>query len=201
MKKLIIAALIPLLVGCTEKYVLHANLKMVTDKTIMRQDGKDSFTNIRLLSVIYLATNNSNDSIFIPIGSPYLAPVAFNVKSRDSMETSLILGSTVKNRPIKVYTSNGKASLSKYVKQHYAPRDSFFITFYFSIRPKNGNDSEWLEKVPTKELMSKLELKLVIPAEIKDADKIPDIIFHNDTDDICINPIIKPKNRKSRGQF
>ena len=57
MKKLIIAALIPLLVGCTNKHVLHANLKMVTDKTIMRQDGKDSFTNIRLLSVTYLATN------------------------------------------------------------------------------------------------------------------------------------------------
>lgn len=129
MKKLIIAALIPLLVGCTNKHVLHANLKMVTDKTIMRQDGKDSFTNIRLLSVTYLATNYSNDSIFIPIGSPYLDPVVFNVKSRDFMETSLILGRTVKNRPVKVYTSNGKASLSKYVKQNYAPRDSFFLHF------------------------------------------------------------------------
>lgn len=71
----------------------------------------------------------------------------------------------------------------------------FFIKFYFSIRPKNGNDNEWLEKASTKELMSKLELNLVIPAEIKDADKIPDIVFHNDTDDICINPVIKPKNR------
>ncbi len=77
---------------------------------------------------------------------------------------------------------------------YFAPGEKFLISFRLQIYPKNGNDNEWLEKASTKELMSKLELKLVIPSQVKDADKIPDIVFHNDTDDICINPMIKPRN-------
>ena len=43
---------------------------------------------------------------------------------------------------------------------------------------------------------------LELPQNIKDADKIPDIIFHNDTDDICINPVIKARNlNKYHGGF
>jgi hypothetical protein len=180
-KAIIIAALIPLLVGCTEKSILHANLRSVTDRKEIREDDMGNDINIRSLYVCYNVTNNSNDSIFIPIGYPYEDALAISIKSRDSLKTFLFLERCNKFKP-------------SVLQQNFAPGERFLISFRLQIYPKNGNDKEWLEKASTKELMSKLELKLVVPAEIKDADKIPDIVFNNDTDDICINPVIKARN-------
>jgi len=181
MKKFIIAALLPLLFGCTDKFVLHANLRSVTDRKEIREDDMGNDINIRSLYVCYNVTNNSNDSIFIPIGYPYEDALAISIKSRDSLKTFLFLERCNKFKPL-------------FLQQYFAPGEKFLISFRLQIYPKNGNDNEWLEKASTKELMSKLELKLVIPSQVKDADKIPDIVFHNDTDDICINPMIKPRN-------
>ena len=180
-KAIIIAALIPLLVGCTEKSILHANLRSVTDRKEIREDDMGNDINIRSLYVCYNVTNNSNDSIFIPIGYPYEDALAMSIKSRDSLKTFLFLERCNKFKP-------------SVLQQNFAPGERFLISFRLQIYPKNGNDKEWLEKASTKELMSKLDIKLVIPAEIKDADKIPDIVFNNDTDDICINPVIKARN-------
>ena len=180
-KAIIIAALIPLLVGCTNKHVLHANLRDVSDRKEIREDDMGNDINIRCLHVYYNVTNNSNDSIFIPIGYPYEDALAISIKSRDSLKTFLFLERCNKFKPL-------------FLQQYFAPGEKFLISFRLQIYPKNGNDNEWLEKASTKELMSKLELKLVIPSQVKDADKIPDIVFHNDTDGICINPMIKPRN-------
>ena len=46
MKKLIIAALIPLLVGCTNKHVLHANLRDVIDRKEIREDDMGNDINM-----------------------------------------------------------------------------------------------------------------------------------------------------------
>ena len=75
-KAIIIAALIPLLVGCTNKHVLHANLRSVTDRKEIREDDMGNDINIRCLHVYYNVTNNSNDSIFIPIGYPYSSNIS-----------------------------------------------------------------------------------------------------------------------------
>ena len=78
-----------------------------------------------------------------------------------------------------------------YGKHLFAPGDIFEIKIWFNLSSGNSNYSEWLQKVSTKELMS---------TEGKDIDRIPDIIFHNDTVDILINPIIRVRKDTIKGE-
>lgn len=180
MKKLIIVTFISLLFGCADDGVLHANLRMVNDEIEIRTDEMDNYINVRSIHVYYLAINKSNDSIFIPIGYPYENSVTLDIMSRDSLET-LYLGE-------KCTKFNGRVG-----QQLFASGDSILISSWFLIYPRNSNASEWLQKVSTKELMSKMELKMVKPTKEKGAYKIPSIIFNNDTNDICINPVLKTR--------
>lgn len=180
MKKLIIVIFISFLFGCTDDDVLHANLRMVNDEIEIRTDEMDNYINVRSIHVYYLAINKSNDSIFIPIGYPYENQVTIDILSRNSLET-LYLGE-------KCTKFNGCVG-----QQLFASGDSILISSWFLIYPRNSNDSEWLRKVSTKELMSKMELKMVKSTEGKDTGKIPNIIFNNDTNDICINPVLKAR--------
>lgn len=184
MRKLIFATLLSLLLACTNDDVLHANLTMVNDKKEMRKDEMGNDVDIRSISVHYLAINKSNDSIFIPIGYPYENSVTVNIKSKESLKIS------------KFYREdcmqfNGYRG--HYRPNYFATGDSISILFLFHIYPINSNDSEWLRNVSTKELMSKIELKMGKPTKGKDIDKIPNIIFINDTNDICINPVLKTR--------
>ena len=99
MKKFIIAALLPFLFGCTDIFVVHANLRSVTDRKEIREDDMGNYINIRCLHVYYNVTNNSNDSIFIPIGYPYEDALAISIKSRDSLKTFLFLERCNKFKP------------------------------------------------------------------------------------------------------
>ena len=85
MKKLIIAILVFLLFGCTNEYVLQANLSLVNDKLMIKTDEMGNNFNTRIISVDYLAINKSNDSIFIPIGDSYENSIIVKIKSRDSL--------------------------------------------------------------------------------------------------------------------
>ena len=180
MKKLIIATLISLLFACTDEYVLHANLRMVGDRNEIRMDEIDNDINIRSMYVYYLAINKSKDSIYIPIGYPYENSITVKIISRDSLGISYFRQRCTK--------FNGRVG-----QQLFASGDSILISFCFHIYPENSNDSEWLRNVSTKELMSKMELKMVKPAKLEDTDRIPNIIFNNDTNNICINPVIKAR--------
>lgn len=187
MKRLIIVTLVPLLFACNDKYVLQANLCMVGDNKEIRRDEMDNVFNIRCLSIHYLAINTSNDSIFIPIGYPYEKTVIANIESRDLFY-----------QPYQLYRCN---KFNGSAQQYFAPGDSISITFLFAIYPKNSTDSEWLRNVSTKELMSKMELKLVKPTNGKNIDKIPNIIFNNDTNDICINPVISVQDSDQKMDY
>jgi len=190
MKKLIIAILVFLLFACSDEYVLHANLTTVDDKKEIRTDEMDNDYYIRSIYVHYRAINKSNDSIFIPIGYPYDSPVTVNIK-RDSLKISEFFGD---------YCMRFNGYRGHYRRNYFAPGDSISIIFWFHVSPQDSTGSEWLQKVSTKELISKLELKMVRPTNVEDANRIPDIIFHNDTVDILINPIIRVRKDTIKGE-
>ena len=190
MKKLLLATLLPLLFACSDEYVLHANLTTVDDKKEIRTDEMDNDYYIRSIYVHYRAINKSNDSIFIPIGYPYDSPVTVNIK-RDSLKISEFFGD---------YCMRFNGYRGHYRRNYFAPGDSISIIFWFHVSPQDSTGSEWLQKVSTKELISKLELKMVRPTNVEDANRIPDIIFHNDTVDILINPIIRVRKDTIKGE-
>lgn len=181
MKKLIISTLISLIFACTDEHVLHANLRMVSDRHEIRTDEMNNHINIRSIYVYYLAINNSKDSIHIPIGYPYDNSVTVNIKSRESLKTT-------------IYRERCNKFNGHVGQQYFASGDSILISFLFHIYPRNSIDSEWLWNVSTKELTSTLELKMVRPTNVEDAERNPNVIFNNDTNDICINPVIKVRN-------
>ena len=187
MKKLLIAILVFLLFACSERYVLHANLRWVHDEKLTLSDEMNNKTYKRVLILHYFSTNTSNDSIFIPIGDPYENSITVNVMSRDSLKASN-------------FWETCKIINNAYGKHLFAPGDIFEIKIWFNLSSGNSNYSEWLQKVSTKELMSKLEIKMNKPTEGKDIDRIPDIIFHNDTVDILINPIIRVRKDTIKGE-
>ena len=187
MKKLIIATLVFLLFGCTNEYVLHANLRSVNDRKEIRTDEMDNDIKIRSISVFYLAINKCNDSIFIPIGDPYDNSITINVMTRDSLKVS--------------YFGESCKMLNRTYDHHlFAPGDTIVMKFRFHVYPGNSNDNEWLQKVSTKELVSKLEINMNKPMQGKNTDRIPDIIFNNDTNDILINPIIRVNKDTIKGE-
>lgn len=190
MKKLLLATLLPLLFACSDEYVLHANLTTVDDKKEIRTDEMDNDYFIRSILTHHLVINKSNDSIFIPIGYPYDSPITVGIKSRHSLKISRF--HDVCSR------FNGYRSNCRY--NYFAPGDSISIELWFHVSPQDSTGSEWLQKVSTKELMSKLEIKMNKPTEGKDIDRIPDIIFHNDTVDILINPIIRVRKDTIKGE-
>lgn len=190
MKKLLLATLLPLLFACSDEYVLHANLTTVDDKKEIRTDEMDNDYYIRSIYVHYRAINKSNDSIFIPIGYPYDSPVTVNIK-RDSLKISEFF---------RDYCMRFNGYRGHYRRNYFAPGDSISIIFWFHVSPQDSTGSEWLQKVSTKELISKLELKMVRPTNVEDANRIPDIIFHNDTVDILINPIIRVRKDTIKGE-
>ena len=190
MKKLLLATLLPLLFACSDEYVLHANLTTVDDKKEIRTDEMDNDYYIRSIYVHYRAINKSNDSIFIPIGYPYDSPVTVNIK-RDSLKISEFF---------RDYCMRFNGYRGHYRRNYFAPGDSISIELWFHVSPQDSTGSEWLQKVSTKELISKLELKMVRPTNVEDANRIPNIIFHNDTVDICINPIIRVRKDTIKGE-
>ena len=190
MKKLLLATLLPLLFACSDEYVLHANLTTVDDKKEIRTDEMDNDYYIRSIYVHYRAINKSNDSIFIPIGYPYDSPVTVNIK-RDSLKISEFF---------RDYCMRFNGYRGHYRRNYFAPGDSISIELWFHVSPQDSTGSEWLQNVSTKELVSKLEIKMNKPTEGKDIDRIPDIIFHNDTVDILINPIIRVRKDTIKGE-
>lgn len=189
MKKLLLATLLPLLFACSDEYVLHANLTTVDDKKEIRTDEMDNDYFIRSILTHHLVINKSNDSIFIPIGYPYDSPITVGIKSRHSLKISRFHD----------VCSRFNGYRGHYRRNYFAPGDSISIELWFHVSPQDSTGSEWLQNVSTKELVSKLEIKMNKPTEGKDIDRIPDIIFHNDTIDICINPMIIPKNATTEG--
>jgi hypothetical protein len=182
---ILLVTLLSLLFACTDEYVLQAHLTEVNDKKETRTDEMDKEYFIRSIYIHYRAINKSNDSIFIPMGYPYDSPVTVSIKSKDSLKISRFYDDCSR--------FNGYCGNCRH--NYFAPGDSISIELWFHIFPQDSTGSEWLQKVSTKELMSKLEFKMVKPTNVKDADMIPNIVFHNDTDDICINPIIRPKKQ------
>ena len=63
---------------------------------------------------------------------------------------------------------------------------------------QNSHDSEWLQNISTKDLLTKINISMVKPTKGKDASKVPDIIFNNDTNDIVVNPVMTIKGKKIR---
>ena len=150
MKKLIIAILVFLLFACSDEYVLHANLTEVSDKIKVRTDEMDNDYFIRSILTHHLVINKSNDSIFIPIGYPYDSPITVGIKSRHSLKISRF--HDVCSR------FNGYRSNCRY--NYFAPGDSISIELWFHVSPQDSTGSEWLQNVSTKELVSKLEIKM-----------------------------------------
>lgn len=183
MKNLLFLILSFLLFACTDEYVLNANLSMVEDEIESRIDeiSKDTFY-ARRVSIHYFAINKSRDSIFIPIGYPYKNPVRASIESRDSLKASFYLEHC--------NILNKKDRHKKAEQQSFAVGDTISIAFYLYVCSKNRMDSEWLEKTSTIDLISKIHLDMVKPTNVKNANRIPDIIFNNDTNNICVNPVI-----------
>ena len=183
MKNLLFVILSFLLFACTDEYILNANLSIVEDEVESRIDeiSKDTFY-ARRVSLHYFAINKSRDSIFIPIGYPCKNPIRASIESRDSLKTSFYLEHC--------NILNKKDRHKKAEQQSFAVGDTISIAFYLYVSSKNRMDSEWLERTPTKELISRIHLDMVKPTNVKDADKIPNVIFNNDTNDININPTI-----------
>ena len=158
------------------EYVMQANLNMVGDR--MRK-WTDKVEVIRCLSMYYSAVNESSDSIYIPIGYSSDNPLKAYIESHDSLKTTFNYVGCSKRKGTAQYD--------------YAPGDSILISFHLYVESNNSIDSEWLQKLSTKELISKIHIEMAKPTEGENLDKIPTIIFKNDTNDICVNPIIKPR--------
>lgn len=189
MKNLLLVTLLSLLFGCTNEYVLQANLSLVNDKLMIKTDEMGNNFNTRIISVDYLAINKSNDSIFIPIGDSYENSIIVKIKSRDSLRTTFL-----RTRCCSFHRNDWE----QYI---FAPEDSIInFLFDFQIYSENSNDNEWLQKVSTKELVSKLEINMNKPMQGKNTDRIPDIIFNNDTNGILINPIIRVNKDTFNGE-
>ena len=181
MKKLFIIILPIIFVACKNEYILYANLGIASEQTFKRiyKTDKDSIHSksiTRRLSMYYFAENESNDTILIPIGYPLNNPLISNIESHDSLKMSFYF--------------EGCSKRKGSIRNYFAPGDSITLSFDLYIDATNNNEYEWLEKISIKELISKLQINMVKPTKGKDLDKIPNIIFNNDTSNICINPTI-----------
>lgn len=175
MKKLLLFSLAFLLFACTNEYVMQANLIEIHDETIRWDDAPSDYPLLRrCIDLTYRATNESSDSIFIPIGYQYDNILTANIESRKSLEISPNGEDCYKNK-------GGRGP-------YFASGDTFFISFHMIIDAKNKNDSVWIKKIPIKKIVSKINVRMSKPTIEKDAEKIPTIIFNNDTNGICINP-------------
>lgn len=186
MKQLIISLLVPFLFACTGNNDLHAILVSVNDREMhfpdeMGEDSLNSYTVRRIISPCYLVVNELSDTIFVPIDNLLKSPLTANVLHSDSLLTEFILEGCTR--------ADGQMQ-GKYEINHYAPNDTFFINLSIMINPKNDVDNEWLKSVSTKELVSKMQIKMKSQEVGTGTCMIPDIIFSNDTGKIVINPVI-----------
>jgi len=197
MKKFLFYTILPyLLLACKNESVLNANIQdYVGDRIEKRIYGMSGDTasnefTVRLINLGYYAVNKSRDSIFIPIGYPYRNHLIANIASRDSLETSFLLEHCKDFNKRKRWASP---------EQHYfAYGDTITFSFLLSIHSQNSHDSEWLQNISTKDLLTKINISMVKPTKGKDASKVPDIIFNNDTNDIVVNPVMTIKGKKIR---
>ena len=187
MKNILYIPLIFLLYACTNEYVMQANLGIVSDKDFAKlnfhkrknginNDSIFSNFNVRRLRMIYYVVNEFSDSVFIPIGYPLTPPLVANIDYHDSLETS-------------IWTSR--------IARYCAPQDTVYFYINIDIESKNAIDKEWQQTTPTKELVSKIHIKMTKPTKGKNIDMIPDVVFNNDTNNININPVFVFKNNKA----
>lgn len=193
MRKILFALLFLLLLSCTNKtteYVLQANLVIVDDRDYAKykynkQKSKNSL-DTRCLCLHYTAVNESNESIFVPIEHPVSNVLTVKIDSNNSMK-------------IQLYSANGCYKKNDHGDdtRHYAPGDTIEIPLILNIASQNNTDKEWLQTTPTKELVSKIQIKMTKPTKGKNIDMIPDVVFNNDTSNININPVFVFKNNKA----
>lgn len=175
------------MLSCTyNEYVLNLKMMSVTDR-IMKFPPSASLKNWsfrRLIRIRYLAKNEYNDSIFIPIGAPYRNPIVASVVSHKNLKTTILFEqcSKVNNPPDE--------------KCLFAPGDSIHLSFLILIDTNNNKDNEWLQKIPTKKLISDIEIKISKDSIADNINNIPDIIFNNDTNHVNINPVVKLRNKE-----
>ena len=175
MKKLLLFSLTLLLFACNNEYVMQANLIEIHDETMRWNDPPADYPLLRRsIRMTYRAINESNDSIFIPIGYPYDDILTANIESRKSPEIS----------------TNGEECYKRKGgrEPYFASGDTIFISLHLLIDAKTKIDSVWMKKIPIKKIVSKINVRMSKPTIEKDAEKIPTIIFNNDTNGICINP-------------
>lgn len=168
MKKLIFIIHAFLVASCTSNYTLRADLGIVSDENRIDK---------RLLSMHYHAVNDSQDSIFIPIGYEYDNLLKAEIVLSDSFDTYIWHSNSFKYKGRKTHK--------------FAPGDTIWITSRLNISAKNSADSAWLHKVSIQELVKKIHISMSeLPKSIKKGN-IPNIVFNNQTTDINFNPIIQ----------
>lgn len=186
-KNLILIVLLGVIVlSCqkNEDNTLVAKLSIIGDKVHPLIDENDTLYR-RFVGLHYKMVNNTNDSVYLPIGYPHHHYTSVRV-----------LKDFVHARVCEEYVSARKKPSTPIPEKHYFhSNDTIFYSLYIKI--DNQIDQEWIRNVSTHELISLIELKFW-PSE-KDStliDKnVPNIIFDNDTTGVNINPqpIIVPQ--------
>lgn len=191
MKNIILLLFVPLLFACQKEHVLEAQLGIVVDNTMrILHDENEDITDVesirRFINTVYHCVNESDDSIFIPIGIPYsTSHLVANIESRSSLKTSVVSGFCErKNRYL-------------HEAHSFAPGDTIYIRYKIHIDSDNDEDDEWLKNISTKELLMKIRINADSLYAMKSHLPIPRIIFNNDTSDVNINPVPIVKNRNT----
>lgn len=190
MKNIIVLILSFLLIACKKEYILDAHLACVFDKSfdVVSTDTfsqKDTYEfTCRQLQLIYRATNESVDSILIPIGVKYNNPLSAHLQYRDSLVALPIYSES--------YYSKSKSNIC-------ASGDTISIRFNVNISFDKSKE-EWLQNISTKELLTKINTSMDLDSTstVKTNCIIPQIVFYNDTNNISINPplrIVKKTNK------
>lgn len=191
MKNLLSVLLVFLIYACTDRtdrYVMQANLIEVYDGDFacFNYHRTEDNTNIdslvrvfntRKLSLDYVSINESDDTIFIPSDSKFNA-FTINIESNCSIRIPSLM----------IY--EGKKNGAAFKSHYYIPGDTISFHVRFIMESVNNYGQKWLQRTPTKELLSKSQIKMSIPRKGKDIDKIPSIIFNNDTAKANFKPVV-----------